>query len=191
MPTPVKQRRERERAQRHQLIISSARELAEAEGWESVTIRRLADRIEYSQPVLYSHFADKGAIIDAVALQGFEELVKVLRSAGAGRADLEKLDALAEAYLTFADEHPALYDAMFTLASDLPFGTPEVPSPLREGFEELRAAFAARAGGRDADVLTEVGWSTLHGLATLSRARRLRPDLRDQRLPMLLDLLRG
>src|SRR5688500_690941 len=101
VPTPVQQRRERERAQRHQLIISTARELAEAEGWDAVTIRRLADRIEYSQPVLYSHFADKGAIIDAVALQGFAELATALRSAGEGRADREKLDALAEAYLNF------------------------------------------------------------------------------------------
>ena len=189
--TPIQQRRERERAQRHQLIVSTARELAETEGWDAVTIRRLADRIEYSQPVLYSHFADKGAIIDAVALEGFAELVAVLRSAGARRAGLKKLDALAEAYLDFADEHPALYEAMFTLASDLPFGTPEAPSSLREGFDELRAAFAAHAGGRDIDVFTEVGWSALHGLATLTRAQRLRPDLRDQRLPLLLDLLRG
>ncbi|MGY0232041.1 TetR/AcrR family transcriptional regulator [Longispora urticae] len=191
MTTPAQQRRERERAQRHQLIISSARELADAEGWDAVTTRRLADRIEYSQPVLYSHFADKGAIIDAVALQGFTELLAVLRSAREGRADADQLGAVSAAYLTFADEQPALYDAMFTLASDLPFGTPEAPSPLRAAFGELRAAFAVHAGGRDVDVLTEVGWSALHGLATLTRAARLRPDLRDQRLPLLLDLLRA
>ncbi|MEV6522435.1 TetR/AcrR family transcriptional regulator [Longispora sp. NPDC051575] len=191
MTTPAQHRRERERAQRHQLIISSARELADAEGWDAVTTRRLADRIEYSQPVLYSHFADKGAIIDAVALQGFTELLEVLRSARAGRADADQLDAVAGAYLTFADEQPALYDAMFTLASDLPFGTPEAPSPLRAAFGELLAAFAVHAAGRDVHVLTEVGWSALHGLATLTRAHRLRPDLRDQRLPLLLDLLRA
>lgn len=191
MPTPVQLRRERERAQRHQLILSTARELAEAEGWDAVTTRRLADRIEYSQPVLYSHFADKGAIIDAVALQGFAELTIVLRSAKAGLPDLEHLDAVAKAYLNFAYEQPSLYDAMFTLASDLPFGTAEAPSPLLEGFMELHAAFAVHARGRDVDVLTEVGWSALHGLATLTRADRLRPDLNDQRLPLLLDLLRG
>src|SRR6478672_1548091 len=57
VPTPPRQRRERELAQRRQLIIESARELAEAEGWSAVTTRRLADKIEYSQPVLYQHFA--------------------------------------------------------------------------------------------------------------------------------------
>lgn len=46
------ERRERERAERRQAIVTAARELAEAEGWEAVTTRRLSDRIEYSQPVL-------------------------------------------------------------------------------------------------------------------------------------------
>lgn len=52
----VRERKERERANRHQLIVSTARELAESDGWDAVTTRRLAERIEYSQPVLYSHF---------------------------------------------------------------------------------------------------------------------------------------
>src|SRR5947199_6804381 len=77
----VKERRDRERAERHRLIISTARELAEAEGWDAVTTRRLAERIEYSQPVLYSHFKGKDAIIEAVALEGFAELAEVLRRA--------------------------------------------------------------------------------------------------------------
>ena len=75
------ERRDRERAQRRQVIVSAARELAEAEGWESVTTRRLADRIEYSQPVLYSHFEGKDAIVSAVALEGFGELAAVLHNA--------------------------------------------------------------------------------------------------------------
>jgi AcrR family transcriptional regulator len=68
------ERRERERAQRRQVIVTAARELAEAEGWESVTTRRLAECIEYSQPVLYSHFEGKDAIVSAVAFEGFGEL---------------------------------------------------------------------------------------------------------------------
>jgi len=74
-------RKERERAQRRQIIIDAARELAEVEGWESVTTRRLADRIEYSQPVLYSHFGGKDAIVSAVALEGFGELGALLHQA--------------------------------------------------------------------------------------------------------------
>ena len=63
------------------MIVNAARELAEAEGWESVTTRRLADRIEYSQPVLYSHFEGKDAIVTAVALEGYGELATLLHTA--------------------------------------------------------------------------------------------------------------
>jgi AcrR family transcriptional regulator len=186
VPTPSRQRRERELAQRRQLIIDSARELAETDGWDAVTTRRLADKIEYSQPVLYNHFADKNAIIDAVAVEGFAELASALRSAA-----VRGWGAVAQAYLDFAENQPALYDAMFTLASDLPFGTPEAPTPLHAAFAELRTAFTAgEADHRDPDVLTEVAWSALHGLAMLTRTGRLRPALRDQRLPQLLELLR-
>src|SRR5664280_3862698 len=85
------ERREREMAQRRQVIVNAARELAEAEGWESVTTRRLADRIEYSQPVLYSHFEGKDAIVTAVALEGYGELATVLHTARrmAGSPDAE------------------------------------------------------------------------------------------------------
>jgi len=74
-------RRERELAERRQVIVTAARELAEAEGWESVTTRRLADRIEYGQPVLYSHFEGKDAIVTAVALEGYGELASLLQIA--------------------------------------------------------------------------------------------------------------
>src|SRR5258708_35193793 len=85
---PATAPRDRERAQRHQMILTAARELAEAEGWDAVTTRRLAERIEYSQPVLYSHFDGKDAIVRAVAIQGFAELTDDLRRAppGAGGA---------------------------------------------------------------------------------------------------------
>jgi AcrR family transcriptional regulator len=52
----VAERRQRDRARWQRAIITAARQMAEAEGWDAVTIRRLADRIDYSQPVLYSHF---------------------------------------------------------------------------------------------------------------------------------------
>jgi AcrR family transcriptional regulator len=184
------ERRERERAQRRQVIVSAARELAEAEGWESVTTRRLADCIEYSQPVLYSHFEGKDAIVSAVALEGFGELAATLHNARktAGSPDAEPR-AIASAYLEFARANPALYEAMFTLRVDLTFAQPDTPASLHAGFVELREALAPLAGDRDVETFTEVVWSTLHGLATLSQAGRLRPAFYDQRLAMLADQL--
>jgi AcrR family transcriptional regulator len=184
------ERRERERAERRQAIVTAARELAEAEGWEAVTTRRLSDRIEYSQPVLYSHFANRDAIIEAVALEGFGELAAAMhRGKTKARSPQAALRGTARAYAEFARANPALYDAMFTLATDLPFGRPEAPAQLHDAFDEIRKAVEPLAGSRDPETLTEVVWSSMHGLASLARARRLRPDFHAKRMAILADLL--
>jgi AcrR family transcriptional regulator len=183
----TQQRRERERAQRETLIVNAAREMAEADGWPAVTIRRLAERIEYSQPVLYSHFAGRGAIVDAVALQGIVELTGAFSAARTAAAPGGELAAVAQAYLDFANANPAVFEAIFTLAEGLPFGA-DAPEALKAAFAEIYAVFAPLAGDRDPDAFTEVGWAAIHGLASLGRDGRLRPDLLEQRLPILLDL---
>jgi len=183
----IQERRERERAEREQLIVTAARELAETEGWDAVTTRRLAAEIEYSQPVLYSHFAGKGAIMGAVALQGFAELSAELRAAhNAADGAREALAAVGGAYTAFARQRPALYDAMFTLPVHLPFATPQTPAALREGFGELAAAIQPFAADQDAGALTETFWAALHGLATLTRSGRLPADAHDRRLALLV-----
>ena len=128
-------RKEHERAQRRQIIIDAARELAEAEGWESVTTRRLADRIEYSQPVLYSHFDGKDAIVRAVALDGFGELGGLLAKARkSADPTVAEARAVAYAYVEFPRANPAVYEAMFTLTVDLTFGQSDTPAPLHQAF---------------------------------------------------------
>ncbi len=187
----IADRRDRERAQRHARIVAAARDLAEAEGWDAVTTRRLADSIEYSQPVLYSHFENKDAIVAAVAVEGFAELADTLRHAtDAAPSPHAAIENVAVAYVGFATSKPALYDAMFTL-SRLPFGQPERPTALRDGFAALRAAVVPIAGDRDPDILTQLTWSALHGLATLTRGGRLADGADDARLKMLTSLLIG
>jgi AcrR family transcriptional regulator len=194
---PVQQRRERQRAERHRLILDTAREIAEAEGWDAVTTRRLADAIEYSQPVLYSHFAGKEEIVAAVALDGFGELAGSLRAGldtGGRLAEPEpdtggggdRLTAVARGYLEFAAAHPAVYAAMFTVDSALKFASTESPEPLREAFGLLRDALGAATGPADLDTRTELFWSTLHGLATLTAGHRLRPEHAEERLTLLV-----
>ncbi|MFD4674767.1 TetR/AcrR family transcriptional regulator [Lentzea sp. NPDC058450] len=184
----IQNRRERERAERHQLIIDAARDLAEAEGWDAVTTRRLAEKVEYSQPVLYSHFKGKDAIVRAVAIQGCGDLARELRKARPSRGE-SRLRAAAEAYLKFAKERPALYDAMFVQQSDIPWGTDEVPQELLDAFGELVAAVEPIRGERHLEALTEVFWTSLHGIATLKQGDRLRPAYDDTRLELLLGAL--
>ncbi|GGY87384.1 TetR/AcrR family transcriptional regulator [Streptomyces poonensis] len=184
----IQTRRERERAERERLIVTAARELAEAEGWDAVTTRRLAAEIEYSQPVLYSHFKGKGAIMAAVAVQGCADLAQEMRTARtAAKGVREALAAVGEAYTTFGRRRPALYDAMFTHAVDLPFATPEAPAALQEAFGELvQAVEPIAARGDDVGLLTETYWAGLHGLVTLMRSGRLPEEAHEQRLALLI-----
>jgi AcrR family transcriptional regulator len=180
-------RRERERAARRQLIVTTARKLAEAEGWDAVTTRRLSTEIEYSQPVLYKHFAGMEQIADAVAIDGFGELAEAI---GAARSDADPagdaMTRIARAYLDFARDNPAVYDAMFTRATTLHFGAENTPPQLTAAFAELRQAVGLVADQQDADALTEVLWAALHGLVTLGRTGRLRPGYDSDRLQLLV-----
>lgn len=183
----VQERKQRERAERHRLIVDSARELLEAEGWDAVTTRRLAERVEYSQPVLYSHFRGKDAILAAVAVDGFAELGAELRRARTSRRSPKAaLRAAIDAYLGFAQDRPALYEVMFVRPLDIPFGAADSPAELKEAFAEIIAALEPLAGDRDLETFAEVVWSAVHGLAVLARGDRLREDHREARLDLLI-----
>jgi AcrR family transcriptional regulator len=183
----IQDRRLRERAARRRLITATARTLAEREGWEAVTTRRLSTEIEYSQPVLYKHFASMEDIIEAVALEGFTELADTLATARRGEGTPQQaLSRVAHAFSSFATENPALYDAMFTRATRLRFGAADTPAPLAAAFAELREVVDTVADERDAETLTEVVWAALHGLTTLARNDRLRPGRETDRIDLLV-----
>ena len=184
----AQERKERERAARHRLIVSTARELAESHGWEAVTTRRLAERIEYSQPVLYSHFRGKSEIMGAVALEGFAELAAVLRAAvPAGPADRAAVTALARAYTDFAARSPTLYDAMFSLDNGLRFADEATPAPMRESFQALEDPLVAYAQSDEPGLFVETFWAALHGLVTLTRGGRLPADRVADRITLLVN----
>ncbi|MFE7054559.1 TetR/AcrR family transcriptional regulator [Streptomyces californicus] len=193
----VQERKERERAARERLIVATARELAEEQGWDAVTTRRLAERIEYSQPVLYSHFRGKREIIGAVALEGAAELAAAVRAATSAAPTAPTADgprgrvaALAHAYLDFAARHPAVYDALFQLDGGLAYAREDTPAPLKDAFASLLETLAEVAGdGVDPGAFTETFWAALHGLATLTRAGRLPPEYAASRVELLVDRL--
>ncbi|MEW2563058.1 TetR/AcrR family transcriptional regulator [Streptomyces griseorubiginosus] len=187
----VQERKERERAERERLIVATAREIAEQQGWDAVTTRRLAERIEYSQPVLYSHFRGKREIIGAVAVQGAAEIAVAVRAATAGASGpRERVSALARAYLDFAARNPAVYDALFQLDGGLAFAQEDTPESLKDAFAALLESLGEVAGeGVDTGLFTELFWASLHGLATLTRAGRLPPQDIEPRVELLVDRL--
>jgi hypothetical protein len=99
------------------------------------------------------------------------------------------LARVAHAFIGFAHDNPALFDAMFTRATTVRFAVPDTPAELNAAFAELRAAVDLVAGTRDADTLTEVLWAALHGLITLDRGGRLRPEYRAARVDLLVSAL--
>lgn len=146
---------------RREQITRAARLIAESEGWSAVTMRRIAGELGATQPVVYSAFPGRQALIDAVALDGFSTIADALESVEASPL------ARMAAYLDFAAAHPAVYEAMFSMPSDLRFGG-TAHEPLSRAFAAIRDAFPASD-----DTRAEVAWSTLHGLATLQASGRL------------------
>ncbi len=157
---------------RRDQVIHAARDLAEANGWPAVTMRRLAGELGVTQPVLYSAFAGRQALIDAVALNGFGDVAAALEAVDASPM------ARMRVYLDFAAAHPRVYEAMFSLPSGLTFGD-NSPEPLHRAFAAIRDAFPDDDGTR-----AEVAWSALHGLATLQASGRLRPSAVQARLDL-------
>ena len=180
----IAERRGRERAEREHRIVAAARLIAEREGWDAVTIRRLAEEIEYSQPVLYSHFANRDAIVAAVAVEGFQEITVALREAASGSTGRNALKNVAMAYLAFALRHPALYEAMFIRPTDLRFAEAGTRPELRAGFEALAAVVSPFCV--DVADVTETFWAALHGLAELERSGRIRPSMRGERIALVV-----
>ncbi len=132
---------------RRDQVIRAAREVAEAGGWAAVTMRRLAGELGVTQPVLYSAFAGRQALIDAVALTGFSDIATALAAVDASPM------ARMRAYLDFAAENPRVYEAMFSLPSGLAFAADDTPGPLRRAFEGIRVAYPDADGTR-----AEIAW---------------------------------
>ncbi len=192
MSTPAAARKARLLEEREAQIVAAARALAEEQGWEAVTTRRLADAIGYSQPVLYGHFPEgRSQIVTAVALVGFEELAAALSATrpapGADVSGEDRVRALVVAYLDFAAHHPATYEAMFHLPIAAPFASEETPRAMREGFDAIVGALLALdRPPSDLGTAAEVVWGAVHGVATLQRAGRFSAENYERRVDELV-----
>jgi len=158
---------------RRDRAVRAARDLAEADGWPAVTMRRLAGKLGVTAPVLYSAFDGRQALIDAVALAGFGDMAAALEAVGPSPM------ARMRAYLDFAAAHPRVYEAMFSMPTGLAFAAGDTPEPLHRAFLGIRDVFPDADGTR-----AEVAWSLLHGLATLQASGRLRENQVQARLDL-------
>jgi AcrR family transcriptional regulator len=151
-------------------VIAGAIALIESEGLAALSMREVARRAGVSHQAPYRHFADREAIMAAIAEQGFLELADRIESTR--HDDLERwLGAATRAYVHFALERPAHFRLMFRpeLADMARF--PERSTAARAAYEQLRglarATLPARVAESEVDVRATYLWSLSHGLATL------------------------
>jgi AcrR family transcriptional regulator len=182
----IAERKLRDKQARRAQIISAARRIAELEGWSSVTVRRLSDEISYSQPVLYSHFGSREGILAAVAVEGFQELALAMEKARKRVKRGNTVESVAAAYLEFAASSPALYEVMFLLSLTVPFGEAATPPELRFAFAQLLELFQGQ--GSRSEVLSELFWASLHGIAEFTRTRRFPRSRQKDRVRALVEL---
>ncbi len=174
----IRQRRERERREVRQAIFTAARDIALKDGWPSVTIRKIADRIEYSPPTIYEHFESKEAILVALLQHGFSLLLEELRTVYDSAPDPETgLLRLADAYWDFAWRYPELYQVMTGLGG-VPFcieGEPEEAKAVHifavDVLQQVVTALNVDIG--NLGEVFEMIWGTAHGLISLAMTEGL------------------
>lgn len=182
----IAERKLRDRQARRAQIISAARRIAELEGWPSVTVRRLSDEIAYSQPVLYAHFGSREGILAAVAIEGFQEIGLALEKARKRVTRATPIESVAAEYLEFAASSPALYEVMFSLSLSVPFDDAATPPELRFAFSQLLALFEGQSS--KPEILSELFWASLHGIAELTRTKRFPPSRQNERVRAIVEL---
>src|SRR5215470_18688208 len=182
----IAERKLRDKQARRAQIITAARRIAELEGWSNVTVRRLSDEISYSQPVLYAHFGNREGILAAVAIEGFQEIGLALAKARKRAKRGNAVESVAAAYLEFATSSPALYEVMFSLGLTVRFDHAETPPELRFAFSQLLELFQGRSSAPE--VISELFWANLHGIAELTRTKRFPRSRQKERVRALIEL---
>jgi len=151
-----------------QSLLEVALELIAEHGPDAFTLREAARQIGVSHSAPYRHFADKDALLIAIAEAGFTELYRLGREAADAAADQPRarLRAFGEAYLRFAIEHPSQYRVMFGRAIRKP--TPALREAGDLAFGLLEAQVAEVVGRVDVHDLAMAIMAGVHGLAMLA-----------------------
>ena len=178
-------------------LLDEALATIRAEGVEGLTLREIGARLGVSRTALYRHFADKRALLTAVATEGFrtlrEQLVTAWEEGGHGRAAFE---AMGVAYVRFAVANPSHYRVMFGGFVDPDACEPELAVEAGGAFQALVDALAALqrdaiVRGDDTVKMASFVWSVVHGVAMLGIDGQLRePGAVEELMRYALERLR-
>ncbi len=171
-------RRERERRSMEEEIIATALAMVRAEGATNLSLRRVAEQMEYSSAALYRYFPDKAALVAELCRRGFAEFARRLEAVPTDLPAAERLLALGEAYLRFAADEPHLYTLMFVdvLPGQGAGAAPTMPEHFLgdRAFATLHRAVADGATSGQLTLTPDLvmpatlsAWAHVHGYAML------------------------
>jgi len=175
----AKERKEKQKTEMREAILSSALKLFTEEGFENVTMRGIADKIEYSVGTLYLYFKDKDEIFFELHNKGFSEFYKKQLSVQTIKDPAERLAAHGLAYVEFAIDNPKYYDLMFISSS------PAKVIKKNKNWESGLKAYdllkqniiEVKKTGKFKNVDTEVAafsvWAFVHGVSSLYIRERI------------------
>jgi AcrR family transcriptional regulator len=172
----VKERKLRQKRFLRQEILDAASELFVREGFENVSMRRIADKIEYSPTTIYLYFKDKAELLEQVCHETFSRLSQRLRTILEQPGDpIERLRRGLIAYVHFGLANPHHYRATFMMP--LPEGFDEAKhkqpdSPGMQAFDFLRRCVfdcisAGKIHSKDAELVSQTLWCGVHGVTSL------------------------
>jgi AcrR family transcriptional regulator len=167
----IAQRREREREEVRRMILDAAHDLFAREGYDRVTMRRIAEAIEYSPTTIYNHFEDKDDLVQSLCEEDFARLLGALQAKEAPADPVEQIRQLGLAYARFGVDHPNHYRFMFMTPAkfehvhELSSSGQQAFGLVRSAVERAIASGAFRPG--DATALAQVLWASLHGVVAL------------------------
>jgi AcrR family transcriptional regulator len=184
----VKERRERNKLATRDRIMDAARELFAREGYDGVSMRKVAEKIEYSPTAIYVHFADKESLFHELCHQDFARLAQVFHEEARRRrakpADpVERLRQTGLGYVQFGTRYPNHYRLMFMTphprmrpakGDKVIKGNPEMDAYtfLKVGVQAAIDAGVFRRGLQDAELISQTLWAALHGVISLEIAKR-------------------
>jgi AcrR family transcriptional regulator len=178
----IKERQDRERQAVRQAILDAARDLFVSEGYRNVSIRKIAERIEYSPAAIYSYFPSKDDIFFALAEEGFRRLDAHVRSVLPSDDPLEEVRACWMAYYDFSKEQREFFELMFVDRSVPQITEQWTGFPFVHQMMDFAAARIQRcvdagvfAPGTNAHVAMHLVWGALTGPAVIGSGCRLAP----------------
>jgi AcrR family transcriptional regulator len=193
-------RRERDRQRMRERVLDAARELFAVHGYEAVTMRKIAERIEYTTTMIYQHFPDKETLIREIVAHDFQSFAQEFRRCAQIEDPIARILAMAKVFVDFGVQRPNHYRLMFmsppssevkraNLDAIRADPAEDVYTFFKAAIEEARHSGLLRSDLDDPELLVQSLWSGMHGVVSLHIAKGKDPWIEWRSLDRISSLL--